>query len=139
MRLVLDASVTVKWFVRDTGAESDLDKAAFLLRSLERRNHIAVQPPHWIAEVLAVVVRLRPRRTDAVISLLPLVGGIIVPQVRVYQTAAALAKSTGTHVFDTLYHAVALECDATLVTADRRYLDKAAALGNIVGLADFKA
>ncbi len=37
-------------------------------------------------------------------------------------------------MFDTLYHAVALERDATLVTADLRYARKAERLGHLVAL-----
>lgn len=35
------------------------------------------------------------------------------------------------HLFDTLYHATALETGAVMLTADRRYHDKAAGLGHI--------
>src|SRR5208282_1664295 len=42
------------------------------------------------------------------------------------------------HLFDTLYHAIALEhAGATLVTADRRYREKAENYGNIVALRDW--
>jgi hypothetical protein len=41
-------------------------------------------------------------------------------------------------LFDTLYHAVALEQGALLVSADRRYLNKAGGLGQIVGLEDWR-
>ena len=41
------------------------------------------------------------------------------------------------HLFDTLYHAVALEEGATLVTADAAYFAKAKNLGGIELLADF--
>jgi hypothetical protein len=40
-------------------------------------------------------------------------------------------------LFDTLYHAVALEEGATLVTADETYFSKAKGLGGIVSLANF--
>ena len=46
--------------------------------------------------------------------------------------ATSLAIETGNHLFDTLYHAVALEHeDATLVTADARYFAKARRCGRI--------
>ena len=38
------------------------------------------------------------------------------------------------HLFDTLYHSVALERDATLVTADQPYARTAGALGQIIHL-----
>jgi predicted nucleic acid-binding protein len=53
-------------------------------------------------------------------------------------TATELAMRLDHHVFDTLYHAVALHTPgATLVTADRRYYDKARREGQIVLLADW--
>jgi predicted nucleic acid-binding protein len=50
-----------------------------------------------------------------------------------------MAMRLSHHLFDTLYHAVALEEGAMLVTADDAYLMKAKSLGGIVSLADFRA
>jgi predicted nucleic acid-binding protein len=56
----------------------------------------------------------------------------------VLRRATTLAIDTGQHLFDTLYHAIALEREgATLVTADRRYREKAENYGNIVALRDW--
>ena len=50
--------------------------------------------------------------------------------------ATQLAIATGQHLFDTLYHAVAIEHeDAVLITADERYLAKAQHHGRILALA----
>jgi predicted nucleic acid-binding protein len=46
----------------------------------------------------------------------------------VLMRACALAVDLEHHLFDTLYHAVALESDARLITADDRYHRKAKAL-----------
>lgn len=51
--------------------------------------------------------------------------------------ASDLSIRLNHHLFDTLYHAVALKAGATLVTADERYYAKAANLGHIMRLADF--
>ena len=51
--------------------------------------------------------------------------------------AAELSIALDHHLFDTLYHAVALEEGATLVTADATYFGKAKNLGSIELLADF--
>ena len=56
----------------------------------------------------------------------------------IYVIASKLAVSLDQHLFDTLYHAVALVSpDCTLVTADERYYDKALKEGSIVLLRDF--
>jgi len=54
--------------------------------------------------------------------------------------ATILALETTHHLFDTLYHAVALELeDALLVTADERYHGKAERYGTIRALRDWEA
>jgi len=84
---------------------SDGNRAIALVESVIRGDLEVREPPHWLIEVGAVLARLSPET----------------------------AVETGQHLFDTLYHAVALEhASATLITADDRYLTKAASLGRIV-------
>lgn len=59
------------------------------------------------------------------------------PSNSAYQRAIELSSRLNHHLFDTLYHAVALEENATLITADRRYYDKAKVLGGIILLENF--
>jgi predicted nucleic acid-binding protein len=55
-----------------------------------------------------------------------------------YVTALDLAIRYQHHVFDTLYHAVALHTPgAVLITADERYYNKARSEGQMTLLADF--
>jgi hypothetical protein len=54
-----------------------------------------------------------------------------------YVRAARLATRLSQHLFDTLYHAAALDVPGcVLVTADTRYLAKARRIGRITSLAD---
>ena len=53
------------------------------------------------------------------------------------QRAISLALKLDHHLFDTLYHAVALEEKATLITADRKYYDKVRRMGSILMLEEF--
>lgn len=58
----------------------------------------------------------------------------------VLRRAAHLSIEINHHLFDTLYHAVALEHeDALLVTADERYYRKAERYGTIAPLSDWPA
>ena len=58
----------------------------------------------------------------------------------VYSTARQLSIRLQHHLFDTLYHAEALEStDAVLVTADDRYHRKASGFGRIVRPATHEA
>ena len=94
-----------------------------------------VQPPHWLAEVAAVVVRFSPSTLEADIPDLYALDFEVADGLAVYQRATHLAVALKQHVFDTLYYAVALEsAQCTLVTADGCYLRKAGKLCRIVGL-----
>jgi predicted nucleic acid-binding protein len=53
--------------------------------------------------------------------------------------ASDLSDRLKQHLFDTLYHATALECGATLITADERYISAATAEGHLLRLGDFKS
>lgn len=55
-----------------------------------------------------------------------------------YQLASELAIKLNHHLFDTLYHAVALKQGVTLVTADKKYYQKAKDFGNIALLSDYQ-
>jgi len=57
----------------------------------------------------------------------------------IYQQAIRLSIDLNHHLFDTLYHAVALETKAALlITADNVYYEKAKHLGRIKLLSDVK-
>lgn len=139
MRLVIDASVAVKWILGDQPGETDADRASALLGAIARRTVSVVQPVHWVAEVTGVVTRLKPNRAIAAIALLTHARFATTASRAVYRRAADISAALNHHLFDTLYHAVALEEGAVLVTADEAYLGKAGHLGSIVSLADFSA
>ena len=132
MRVVVDASVAAKWILRQRDGEADVDQALALLRAIQDGSVEVVQPVHWLAEVAAVSARLAPRFTREAIELLTAAELPIHDDPDVYLRACELAVDLDAHVFDTLYHAVALlVAGAELVTADDRYYGKAAALGRI--------
>lgn len=138
MRLVLDASVVVKWVLPDPSREEDVDEAVALLRAIAKGRVEVVQPPHWLAEVAAVATRLLPDAAPEAVRLLHAMELPVRDDPDVYVEGVRLAALLRHHVFDTLYHAVArLEADATLVTADGRYLRAARRLGKIRALAGF--
>ena len=135
---VIDASVAVKWFIADATAETDVDRALQLLASAQRDEARFMQPPHWVSEVAAVLVRLAPKTvSSSVEALMALAFVKTANDVGHYQCAISLALKLDHHLSDTLYHAVALEEKATLITADRKYYDKAKRLGSILMLEKF--
>ncbi len=134
MILVVDASVVVKWALPEPSSEEHLDEALAVLAAIRRREVTLVQPLHWILEVAAVLVRIRPEIVDERLDLLGLIQVSIAAETVVLRRAARLAEELNHHLFDTLYHAVALERQGVLVTADGRYARKAAHLGRVVEL-----
>ena len=138
MKLVVDASVAIKWFV---GAidEQHIAQADAVAAAIERSETELLAPGHWTAEVIAVLARRDPRLVDRALLALDDMTPTLIFGVAVLERAADMAITLGHHLFDTLYHAVALEVGATLVTADEVYFNKARHLGAIQLLADFEA
>ena len=137
MRVVLDASVAIKWVIRDPDFEPNVDKALALLRAIRARKIEAIEPPHWTIEILAVVARMRPQRVAFVLGMLAALPFRETTGFSCQRRAADIAIRLNHHLFDTLYHAVAEEEGAMLVTADEVYFGKAGHLGAIEQLADF--
>ena len=139
MIAAIDASVSVKWIFPDPAREPDSDTALMVLKEIREGAVEPLQPPHWLAEVAAVIARLNPKQAEKAIDLLDAMDFSVIGDATVYKRAASLTSSLNQHLFDTLYHAVALEHGATLISADRRYVKAAKHVGQIVYLADWKS
>ena len=140
MICVVDASVAVKWFADGDWAlrEDNVETALEILKASSSGTLEFYQPPHFLAEVSAVLSRLQPNQAQQSIDNLAQLNITWAAPTVAYAKAIELARQLDHHLFDTLYHAVALSVPgAVLVTADRRYFDKARHLGQIVWLADF--
>jgi len=96
VKLVVDASVAVKWFFHNKAGEQEVAQALNILDALQA-------------------------------------GGAA------YRLGASLSRQLKHHFFDTLYHAIAIEQGAMLITADNSYFAKAFRLGNIKLLTSFTA
>jgi predicted nucleic acid-binding protein len=137
--LAVDASVAIKWFFRDRPDEVDAQQALQILAAVDTEKVQLRQPPHFIAEVAAVLSREKQNDARADLADLLNMKFQYVESLAIYATACDLAISLNHHLFDTLYHAVALhEPNATLITADRRYYDKAKSIGQITLLGDMR-
>jgi len=137
--LVLDASVVLKWLLEDPARESDTAKALAVIESVVRGEVEVLQPVHWLAEVAAVTARLSPDTAVRDVEMLTALQFPTTGDPNVMRRATQLAIETSHHLFDTLYHAVALEHEsAMLVTADDRYYLKARRYGTITALHEWK-
>ena len=138
MTLVVDASVVVKWLLSDPVKEADSERAVALMQHVLKGRLRALQPVHWLVEVAAALARLSPSSAETDVAKLRALEIPTDDSPHVLGRACRLAIDLEQHVFDTLYHALALETpDATLVTADARYLAQAAGLGRITALRDW--
>ena len=136
--LVIDASVIIKWLLPDRAEEGHLQQALFLLGLIRQGAVKVLQPPHWLAESAAVIVRLQPKIAGESIDLLYALEFPTINVPEIYSIACHLSKQLGHHLFDTLYHAVAIyNGNAEFVTADEQYYKKAYKHGSILRLADY--
>ena len=135
---VVDASVTVKWALPVQDGENHQDQALALLRDIQQGNGQVLQPPHWLTEVAAVLTRLAPKQSLSMIQRFLAMELPITTEWNVYEQACHLSVELKHHLFDTLYHAVALKSsDTVFITADTQYFRKAAGLGQIMELKNF--
>jgi predicted nucleic acid-binding protein len=137
--VVLDASVVLKWLLEDPAREPDTANAEAIIESVIRGKLDILQPVHWLAEVAAIAARLTPQTAIHDVEMLAALQFPATDDPNVLRRATSLAIETDRHLFDTLYHAVALEYeDAVLVTADDRYYSKAERYGAIAALRDWQ-
>jgi predicted nucleic acid-binding protein len=137
--VVLDASVVLKWLLEDPAREPDTEKAFALIEFVVQGRLEVLQPVHWLAEVAAVAARLAPQTAVSDVEMLAALEFPTTDDPNVIRRATSLAIEINHHLFDALYHAVALESeDALLVTSDDRYYRKAERYGKIVALRDWQ-
>lgn len=139
MIITVDASVAVKWYVQNMANEPDADLAVKILIRVGAGDDLLVQPPHFVAEVAGVLARMKPHQAAADVAELQYLALRVVASDQIYATAINLAVTLEHHLFDTLYHAVALQTPGcVLVTADKVYYKKAKSFGQIRLLEEFE-
>jgi len=139
VKLVVDASVAVKWFFHNKAGEQDVAQALNILYTLQAGGADAIQPPHWLVESMSVLVREAPPFAEEALEILTALELPVMIDSAAYRLGASLSPQLKHHFFDTLYHAIAIEQGAMLITADDSYFAKAFRLGNIKLLTSFTA
>ena len=140
MTLVIDASVVIKWLLRDPAREVGTAQATALMEAVTGGNVEVLQPFHWLAEILAVLTRLSLTTATEDVLLMQALGLPTTDDPSVLERACQLATAHDAHGFDTLYHAVALEIpEGVLVTADVAYHRLTSSAGRILLLEEWWA
>lgn len=115
-----------------------INLALSILYAVDEGRINLMQTPHFIAEVAAVLAREKPDEAEDDLFDLLNIESRFANEPEIYTTAIDLAKRYRHHLFDTLYHAVALNTPgATLITADTIYYQKAKESGRILLLKDY--
>lgn len=137
MKIVLDASVIIKWFVADQ--EEFREEALLLYQHIRDGKVEIIQPLHWQAEVLAVLLRkFDVQKMNELLILLESFEFSVINRPEIFQRAMSISSVLNHHLFDTLYLGLAFEQSALLVTDDRKFFNKAADMGNMCLLQDWK-
>ena len=124
MRLVVDASIGIKWFKEEN--EKNVDLAISLLRlQLENKIELVV-PDLFFYEVLNILLiktnfDLQDTQTS-LDKLIKLNMDIIHPDEKVMFSALNISKSINLTFYDSLYLSVAQNFNAVLVTDDKKIL-----------------
>jgi predicted nucleic acid-binding protein len=134
---VPDASVIMKWAFRSPD-EQDADKALDLLNLWLAGNCSLVLPGLWVYECGNVLGLKAPENAKEIMD--------IFLEYRFDECPMTLKLSAATlrimndckvTFYNAVYHAVALDQNATLITADVAYYRRASQLGNILLLENF--
>lgn len=121
--LVIDASVAVKWYVREVGS----DKAVLLLADSQ---YEFLAPDIFHAEVVNALLRQAREGQlpeDALASALTDIGKAVprlVASSEVMERATGLARALDHPIYDCLYLALAEANDTVLVTADAEFVSR---------------
>jgi hypothetical protein len=92
-RIVVDASVAIKWLLPGREDEGDSDRALALLSRIRDGSLDIIQPPHWLAEIAAVLARLSPRTVNDDVADLYALELPVLDTPGMYLAACALARS----------------------------------------------
>jgi predicted nucleic acid-binding protein len=122
MRVVVDASVAIKWYFRERGAE-----AATHVLAEGNEGVRALLAPDWVVAEFANVLRKKVRRDEcsgaeaqAILGAFETDAPELLDSVPLATRALELALRLDETVYDCLYLAAAIEEEACLVTADAR-------------------
>ena len=138
MRLVLDASVAVKWYA----PEDETREALEIADAAQRGQLLLVAPDILLSEFghtlrKAVLVGLPRENARALFNVIPRMVELL-PSVDFGQDALELAMLAGGSFYDALYVALSERQNLRVVTADSRMIKAFDRTGRCVHVKDFK-
>ncbi len=140
---VADANLVIKLLVK----ESDTDQAKAFFADCNTRPARVFVPDHFIYEVINVAHRLGVDAGKA-FDLFDAMRGnfltVVSPTRSLWKQAQAIAqdghpKSGYASIYDSIYHALAIDLKGLFITADKRHKAKAAQYGRLMLLSEWAA
>jgi predicted nucleic acid-binding protein len=136
--VVPDASVLLKW-VLPSDDEPDADRAIFLRDAILDETVRAVLPALWLYEVGNTVARRFPAQAAVWLSaLMKFSIEEVAPSGPWLEKALELTGRYAVTFYDAAYHSLAIVHGGVLVTADDRYVERAAESGFITALSEWR-
>lgn len=141
--LVVDASVIVKWYLRDEALLADADRVQ---DDWELGRWRLTAPGHFPYEVTGSLLRAarmgrlsRANAEAALADFAAILGGVtFVPPAEVVSGAADLARRLNVNFFDACYLQVARDFRVQLVTADQAFYRQAGSQPDVLWLGDYR-
>ncbi|MCC7042502.1 MAG: type II toxin-antitoxin system VapC family toxin [Acidobacteria bacterium] len=134
--LVPDASVLLKWALR---SDDDPDRnRALALKSawLDDRCDLVV-PTLWVYEVGNILGLRQPQEAGHLLAAMVDLGMAEVTPAAYHGRIFRLMRDHRVTFYDAAYHALAIERNATMLTADVKYVRKAGRAGHVQRLGDW--
>lgn len=135
--IVIDATVAIKWFVRDD--EKDFAKAVSLRNNFLKGNIVLIAPQLLISETsnaLRYKKDIDPLLVTRAIDTLWKLEIIEPIDAEISENAIDLAFKLDATIYDTTYLAMALLKEGKLVTADSKFRRQAAGFDQVLSLSE---
>jgi predicted nucleic acid-binding protein len=128
--LVPDASIILKWVLDD---ERDQDKARKILSDWLNQEHEFILPSLWVYEVGNVLGLKRPKDSEKILGLLLEYEfqECLVTKDLIHGAFSLMNAYRGITFYDAIYHALALQENGVMITADKAYFEKTKSRGSV--------
>ena len=135
-KIVIDASVALKWALPE---EKDVSIALQLKQDFLRKDFISFVPVHFMTEIFNTLVRRTPTTALSALSFFLMAPfHVSFLSLEIAGLAHGLMKRyKKISFYDAFYHALAIQRDATFITADEEYYRTVKKEGHILLLKNY--
>ena len=134
--LVPDASVLLKWALRSDDEPDRNQALAVKTAWLDERCDLVV-PTLWLYEVGNILGLKQPQDAEQLLAAMVDLGMTEVHPAVYHSRIIRLMRDHHVTFYDAAYHALAIERNATMLTADVKYVRKAGRAGHVERLEDW--